>query len=272
MLSDLTTKRVISIVLLLLFIMPLFSANYYFDPPSTIDFAVKSLLHVSYNTNFTPTDIQTLYNKIIAEHRSSRCKSPIVKLQYPGNLVPNYEDSTYSVLRNDELEPGLETISISDFNTARASDSAFDSLRTSINALSGDDLNILGFINKRQDNVITAGLSLGRTIYVCIALTLGAIMFTQDANHLAIEPIERMIKKVNQIAKNPLSSKELEIHKEGKGQEYETIIIENAIVKIGTLLALGFGDAGSEIIASNMAKTGKTPHLTLCTSANILLH
>lgn len=34
------------------------------------------------------------------------------------------------------------------------------------------------------------------------------------------------------------------------------MIIENAIIKIGTLLALGFGDAGSEIIASNMARSG----------------
>jgi hypothetical protein len=33
-------------------------------------------------------------------------------------------------------------------------------------------------------------------------------------------------------------------------------VIENAIIKIGCLLALGFGDAGSEIIASNMAKSG----------------
>jgi hypothetical protein len=30
------------------------------------------------------------------------------------------------------------------------------------------------------------------------------------------------------------------------------LIIENAIVKIGVLLALGFGEAGSEIIAANM--------------------
>ena len=33
-------------------------------------------------------------------------------------------------------------------------------------------------------------------------------------------------------------------------------IIENAITKIGVLLALGFGEAGSEIIASNIAKSG----------------
>ena len=34
--------------------------------------------------------------------------------------------------------------------------------------------------------------------------------------------------------------------------EYETNIIEKAIVKIGYLLALGFGEAGSKIIAANI--------------------
>ena len=42
-LSDLTTKRVIIIVLLLLFIMPLFSADYFFDPPTSIDYAIKHM-------------------------------------------------------------------------------------------------------------------------------------------------------------------------------------------------------------------------------------
>lgn len=41
-----------------------------------------------------------------------------------------------------------------------------------------------------------------------------------------------------------------------KQSEYETAIIENAIIKIGTLLALGFGEAGSEIIGSNMKNVG----------------
>ena len=35
--------------------------------------------------------------------------------------------------------------------------------------------------------------------------------------------------------------------------ENETAILEKAIVKIGHLLALGFGEAGSQIIASNMS-------------------
>ena len=30
-------------------------------------------------------------------------------------------------------------------------------------------------------------------------------------------------------------------------------MIENAIIKIGALLALGFGEAGSDIVATNMS-------------------
>jgi hypothetical protein len=36
--------------------------------------------------------------------------------------------------------------------------------------------------------------------------------------------------------------------------QYETEVLENTIVKIGALLALGFGEAGSAIIGTNMEK------------------
>jgi len=44
--------------------------------------------------------------------------------------------------------------------------------------------------------MITAGMNLGRTLFVCLVLTLGALMFSKDANDLALRPIERMIDKV----------------------------------------------------------------------------
>jgi hypothetical protein len=34
-------------------------------------------------------------------------------------------------------------------------------------------------------------------------LTVGSLIFSKDANDLALRPIERMIEKVNKIAKNP---------------------------------------------------------------------
>lgn len=53
-----------------------------------------------------------------------------------------------------------------------------------------------------------AVLGILRTIFVSIVLTLGSLYFSKDINDLALRPIERMIRKVNQIAANPLSSKE----------------------------------------------------------------
>lgn len=57
-----------------------------------------------------------------------------------------------------------------------------------------------------------------------------------------------------------------QLQAEGKLQElakleaeagYETVVLEKLIIKIGALLALGFGEAGSEIIAANMKKGGE---------------
>jgi hypothetical protein len=86
-----------------------------------------------------------------------------------------------------------------------------------------------------------------------------------------------MIEKVRAISKDPLKAaaeedeqalaiermEEEERKKEEKGIKkkkpkkkddgpMETVILEQTIVKIGALLALGFGEAGSKIIASNM--------------------
>ena len=41
-----------------------------------------------------------------------------------------------------------------------------------------------------------------------------------------------------------------------KKEVFETVILEQTIVKIGALLALGFGEAGSKVIAQNMANGG----------------
>lgn len=74
--------------------------------------------------------------------------------------------------------------------------------------------------------------------------------------------------KVNKIAKNPLEAAQEEENtalameqakedtrakkkkkKKKKEGPYETVILEETIIKIGALLALGFGEAGSKIIA-----------------------
>jgi len=88
-----------------------------------------------------------------------------------------------------------------------------------------------------------------------------------------------MILKVNRIAANPLLAAQEEENQalaEERAQELieskrknkkkpkpnkkvavmETVVLEQTIVKIGALLALGFGEAGSKIINENMSGSG----------------
>lgn len=104
---------------------------------------------------------------------------------------------------------------------------------------------------------------------MCFVLATAAILFTSTTNSLVINPIEEMINKVNRISENPLLAAQEEenealamekiaeeIAKKKKGKkpskeapQMETVVLEQTIIKIGALLALGFGEAGSKIIA-----------------------
>ena len=48
----------------------------------------------------------------------------------------------------------------------------------------------------------------------------------------------------------------LDIAAKKEEAKFETTILEKLIIKTGALLALGFGEAGAEIIAENMSKGG----------------
>lgn len=142
----------------------------------------------------------------------------------------------------------------------------------------GDNAEVTACFDFRSMTKLTAILSILRTIYVCIVFIVGSLFFSKDAKQLVIIPIMNMIQKVNKIARDPLEAAQeeeneaLKYEKEKqrlkkkykskykkfvKNKEvYETVILEQTIVKIGALLALGFGEAGSKVIAENMARGG----------------
>ena len=91
---------------------------------------------------------------------------------------------------------------------------------------------------------------------------------------MVLTPIEDMISKVKEITVNPIGAaqqaeedtvkqeeQEMELAKtqgkKGKVKQdapMETEVLQNTLNKIGGLLAIGFGEAGSKIIAENMRK------------------
>ncbi len=45
-----------------------------------------------------------------------------------------------------------------------------------------------------------------RTLFVCLVLTMGALWFSADVNEIALQPLEKMIEKVNRIATDPVAA------------------------------------------------------------------
>ncbi len=121
-------------------------------------------------------------------------------------------------------------------------------------------------------------MSICNTIFVMIILTGGTLLFSMHCTELVITPIEQMVQKVTRIADNPLMAAQEEeneallieniqettkprnfftkLFARDENQILETEVLEKTIVKIGALLALGYGEAGSQIIAKNIKSSG----------------
>jgi len=97
-------------------------------------------------------------------------------------------------------------------------------------------------------------LNIMRTVFVCVILLVGAVFFSKDTNALVLRPLDRMVSKIQAMSENPLTH--FTINGDDEDEQMETRMLENSISRICSLLAVGFGDAGSEIIAENMKRGG----------------
>lgn len=66
--------------------------------------------------------------------------------------------------------------------------------------MNGKTYSISGYLDIRTKSENEALIGICRTIFVAFVLSLGSMYFSKDINDLALRPIERMIRKVNQIA------------------------------------------------------------------------
>lgn len=144
----------------------------------------------------------------------------------------------------------------------------------------------LGFYyDKRVLTREESRFSIITTVFVCLVLCVASLFFSNDADKLVLNPVEIMISRVERIRDNPLISMKMsdeefrqeEIRKQKARlraqkqtrfqstmdrllcqsrkvdvEPMETLILEKTIIKIGSLLALGFGEAGANIIEQNM--------------------
>jgi len=224
--SDTTTKKVIFIILFMLLLVPLMSSDSWSSTVTSYVADVDFIEDCWRNETIDNADINALILDVIDRRKNEI--SPIIFFQMPlpNNTVVYETKPHYSKLRSTEVV----IIETDEFP------------------------GMLVAVSLSRTNQVLAATNIARTTFMCLLLGFGSWLFSKDANKLVLRPLERMTEKVNRMAISPLSVKREGLMDET--QQKETALLENAITKIGTLLALGFGDAGAGIIAQNIAHAG----------------
>ena len=237
------TKKVIVLILALLVIFPLLSDDFYTDDTDTVTYSFLSeVLANNYQLKGmteVPEDLYELFD----------LSFPPVNITVNGSLIYTNENWTSFHFRYKEIK----------------------------SSYSGDAIVQIVY-SVRKETKLSGILNLIQTLFVCLCLTLSAILFEGDATSLVLEPLEVMIEIVEKVAKDPIGAKNVdelqtgikaEVHqiqekKEGEtanknkkvskhDDNYEVQVIKSAIIKISALLAIGFGEAGGEIIQKNLS-------------------
>ena len=66
--------------------------------------------------------------------------------------------------------------------------------------------NISYYVSNWHEQTVNGYINIGRTIFICILLAIGALYFSRDADNLVLIPIEWMIEKIKIIAIDPLAA------------------------------------------------------------------
>jgi len=109
----------------------------------------------------------------------------------------------------------------------------------------------------RYQSKTDASFATYTTLFIIIILVVGTLFFSSDVQRLVIGPIEKMVELVQKISANPLGVEYKMLGEdEGFGRGMETTVLLTTIVKIGALMRVGFGEAGADVIARNLAGDG----------------
>lgn len=114
----------------------------------------------------------------------------------------------------------------------------------------------VAWVSIKEDSILESWKNICLSVFVIALLGTAVYQFSKTTNEAVVVPIERMVKFVGQLATNPLGKIKPSKGAAGANQGFETTMLENTLMKLGGLLQVSFGVAGSEIIGKNLSADG----------------
>lgn len=269
-LTELTVRKVVTSVLILILILPLFDlSNGYYGRRSTLVAGGLELLHRSAITNGgIDNDLLSLaqqYRERGAYRIGTKYTGSMVSLKLINQIV--FTGEIHRSLRPNELLEVLIMPSLTCIDMCYESRASFD---------------------VRWEIQLQAILDMARITLVVIVLLVGTMSLVKDADALVLQPLERMIHKIRNVSDTSTLNRQaslnnvsrllmpmleesmdekptrtpspveigMSVPQQPKQSIYETGMLERSISKMCSLLTLGLGEAGADIVADNIRRSG----------------
>ena len=236
------TQKVIILVMILLIIFPLLSDDFYVDDTETSVYSFIAQYISATIDLFSYGSLQI--SEVLLLSLLDR-NFPLLNVTYNGTILYSNYNYSNEYFRYKEVQ-----------------------------SVFSDDGYVQFVFSLLKETKLQGILNIAQTIFVCIMLTGATLIFEYDVRTLVLEPLEVMIEIVEKVSNDPMNAKNVDelqsgvkakldqIHRTQTQQElgdsemldesYEVQVIKSAIIKISALLAIGFGEAGGEIIKTNI--------------------
>ena len=122
-------------------------------------------------------------------------------------------------------------------------------------------------ISRRYMSKMSSLIYLCRLFYIVICISSLCYLININVYQLIFQPLEKIGKVIDIVSKDPVGSKtivelknsmenkELNKKEDKNSVSHEIKIIQSAIIRISALMAIGFGEAGGEILKENISSS-----------------
>ena len=122
-------------------------------------------------------------------------------------------------------------------------------------------------ISRREMSKMSSVIYLLRLVYIVVCISSLCYLINTNVYDLIFHPLEKIGKVIDIVSKDPVGSKtitelknSMEHNHSNKKEDkdsvsYEIKIIQSAIIRISALMAIGFGEAGGEILKENISSS-----------------
>ena len=228
-LGELATRKVIIGVMLMVTVLP------FLDASSTDDSDVEALIFMASLASIPLGSTSNNSSMAVLEattetYLNSKEDGEVLYLEIDGEVFVEKDDEVIDSLRSKEIDKWL----------------------AEKNGVEGEL-----WLDVKSTAGTEALFNILLIVFIIAMLAISSFLFTRDANSLMIRPIQRMVSVVRMLSENPLADLEeyLPEHEEQEAT-YETAEVEKALLTIGGLLQVGFGEAGAKVIGKNLRNGG----------------